>query len=234
MIIIFSLFIIFLLIEVNFALTKVIDPYFFFCGSESCYDILELTRESSQAEIKRSYRRLSLKYHPDKNQETGAAERFKFISKAYEVLTDEKEDGLKQKFDYYLDHPREYYKVSGHYIIKDIPKSDVGMVIAGVVIFISMLMYSVQSQRYSTAIKYLKTATMNNTSLKNGGTKQTIELYKRAVEKYEAKVMEDKKKNGTKIKLMKMNKDPIFEAIVDEVIKFFLFLLIISFYFIPK
>ncbi len=50
------------------------------------YQILGVNRDASEAEIKKSYRRLARKYHPDVSKEPGAEERFKNISMAYEVL----------------------------------------------------------------------------------------------------------------------------------------------------
>jgi molecular chaperone DnaJ len=54
------------------------------------YEILGVTRTSSADEIKRAYRRLAMKYHPDRNNGDAAAEvRFKECAEAYEVLSDE-------------------------------------------------------------------------------------------------------------------------------------------------
>lgn len=56
------------------------------------YEVLELTREASQSEIKKAYRKLALRWHPDKNPDNKdeAEKQFKSISQAYEVLSDEK------------------------------------------------------------------------------------------------------------------------------------------------
>ena len=52
------------------------------------YAILGLTRNASDAEIKKAYRKLALKYNPGKNKEPGATEKFKQIAEAYDVLHD--------------------------------------------------------------------------------------------------------------------------------------------------
>uniref|UniRef100_A0A0N4ZDN2 DnaJ homolog subfamily B member 9 n=1 Tax=Parastrongyloides trichosuri TaxID=131310 RepID=A0A0N4ZDN2_PARTI len=50
------------------------------------YDLLEVSPEASEGEIKKAYRKMALKYHPDKNPTGG--EKFKEITKAYDVLSD--------------------------------------------------------------------------------------------------------------------------------------------------
>jgi DnaJ-class molecular chaperone len=52
------------------------------------YEILELEKNASETEIKKAYRKLSLKHHPDKSSEPGSEERFKEICKAYSTLSD--------------------------------------------------------------------------------------------------------------------------------------------------
>jgi curved DNA-binding protein len=52
------------------------------------YQIMGVARDASQDEIKRAYRRLARKYHPDVSKEANAEERFKEIGEAYEVLRD--------------------------------------------------------------------------------------------------------------------------------------------------
>lgn len=57
--------------------------------SKSLYDTLEISENASQDEIKKAYRKLARKYHPDINKDSGAEEKFKEINAAYEVLSDE-------------------------------------------------------------------------------------------------------------------------------------------------
>lgn len=68
------------------------------------YKVLGVSRSATQDEIKKAYRRLALKFHPDKNRAPDAEDKFKEVSEAYEVLSDKNkretfdqfgEEGLK-------------------------------------------------------------------------------------------------------------------------------------------
>jgi len=52
------------------------------------YELLGVDRDADQKEIKRAYRKLAKKYHPDTNQDKDTSEKFKEISEAYEILSD--------------------------------------------------------------------------------------------------------------------------------------------------
>jgi len=60
------------------------------------YAILEVNRKSSDQDIKLNFRRLAKEYHPDKNKEAGAEEKFKDINEAYAVLMDAEK---RRKYD---------------------------------------------------------------------------------------------------------------------------------------
>jgi len=60
------------------------------------YNILGVDKKSSKDDIKKAYRKLSMQYHPDRNSEPGAEEKFKAVAEAYEVLSD---DQKRQKYD---------------------------------------------------------------------------------------------------------------------------------------
>jgi tetratricopeptide (TPR) repeat protein len=52
------------------------------------YSVLEVPHNASEEEIKRSFRRLALKYHPDKNKDEGASDNFRRVKLAHEILSD--------------------------------------------------------------------------------------------------------------------------------------------------
>ncbi len=53
------------------------------------YEILGINKSADSSEIKRAFRKLAMKYHPDRNKEADAEDKFKEINEAYEVLSDE-------------------------------------------------------------------------------------------------------------------------------------------------
>ena len=64
-------------------------------NTSDCYHILGIQSGASQKEIKSAYRRLSLKYHPDKTKDESDTERFKKIVEAYQQLRAEEKKSVK-------------------------------------------------------------------------------------------------------------------------------------------
>lgn len=83
------------------------------------YDILQLNQNASATEIKKSFRYLALKYHPDKNKNSESNQMFLKIVEAYEVLSD---TNLRRKYDLTLRN--EISQSSFHVNGKWIPSAD--------------------------------------------------------------------------------------------------------------
>jgi molecular chaperone DnaJ len=62
------------------------------------YEVLGISKSASKDDIKKAYRKLSKKYHPDINKETDAAEKFKEVKEAYEVLSDDQKRAHYDQF----------------------------------------------------------------------------------------------------------------------------------------
>lgn len=130
-----------------------------YCGKENCYDVLQVTRESTRSEIAKSYRLLARKYHPDLHRDpvakAEAGEQFKVVANAYEILKDEES---RIDYDYMLDNPQEYYAHYYRYYRRRVaPKVDVRLVLIVTISIISLIQYFSAKQRYEDAIKYFLT-----------------------------------------------------------------------------
>src|ERR671919_2618959 len=74
-------------------------------AKQDYYEILGLKRDAKPDEIKKAYRRLARKYHPDVNPgDKAAEERFKLMSEAHDVLSDPKKRSVYDRFGQYSDN----------------------------------------------------------------------------------------------------------------------------------
>ncbi|MCD6191665.1 MAG: J domain-containing protein, partial [Sulfurimonas sp.] len=69
--------------------------------AKSLYKTLEINEGASETEIKKAYRKLARKYHPDINKDPDAEDKFKEINSAYEILSDKEK---KQQYDMHGDN----------------------------------------------------------------------------------------------------------------------------------
>ena len=102
--------------------------------------------------------------------------------------------------------------------MRALPKSPVTLVIIFVILIISGFMHAIQQQKYQKAIKFLKDKSKNNIPLKQGGTKHTMEIYRRACSLYEQKLKDLKEKGDKNAGKVKMIKDPLFDEIIDTLV----------------
>jgi len=83
---------------------------------KDCYQVLGVDSDATQEEIKRAFRRLALRYHPDHNPEDPkqAEEKFKEINEAYQVLSDE---AKRRQYDYLMSRLEQRRRV---FMVEDI------------------------------------------------------------------------------------------------------------------
>lgn len=125
-----------------------------YCGKDNCYSLLGLQRDADSSEIKKAYRQLAKKWHPDKNKSPGATETFRKISRANEVLSDDK---LRKAYNYFLDHPEDRYTHYYHYYdAVYAPKTPIWMVVTGLLLFLSSLQYVNHQWKYARMMRAVR------------------------------------------------------------------------------
>ncbi|XP_033638756.1 dnaJ homolog subfamily C member 25-like [Asterias rubens] len=172
-----------------------------YCGTENCYEILGVNRESTKGEIGKAYRSLARKYHPDKYKGEDGTEKFQQIATAYEILRDEDE---RRDYDYMLDNPEEYYSHYYRYYRRKVaPQVDVRIVIAVTISVISAIQYFSWWSRYKSAINYLAMS-----------PKYRIRAIDQA--KKEGRLDANKKKGKRSKEELKEEEDKVVRTIIEE------------------
>jgi len=64
------------------------------------YKTLGVAKGANEKDIKKAYRKMAMKFHPDKNKSAGAEEKFKGIAEAYEILSDPKKKEIYDQYGY--------------------------------------------------------------------------------------------------------------------------------------
>src|ERR1700694_4787535 len=67
-------------------------------AKKDSYDVLGVRRDATQEDIKKAFRKLAMKYHPDRNKSDDAHDHFKSINEAYEVLGDTERRSMYDRF----------------------------------------------------------------------------------------------------------------------------------------
>lgn len=161
------------------------DPSNIFCGKYDCYKILGFDYESwgksppDKKDITQSYRTLSKRWHPDKNKDRGANDRFMKINKAYTVLTSNK---LRKEYDFFRERPDEYFFKYGSVIYSYKPKTNTVVVILILLIAGSVFTWYAQKNRWQQIANRVVKDAVDGLKAGEGGSAESIELRNRAEE----------------------------------------------------
>ena len=79
------------------------------------YDILEIGRDASEEDVRKAFRKKALEFHPDRNKDPDAPEKFKEVNEAYQVLTDPERRQRYDRFGHQAGNGGGEYGVSPDY-----------------------------------------------------------------------------------------------------------------------
>lgn len=156
------------------------DPQNIFCGQYDCYKILGFDyftwgrSPPSKKELTQSYRTMSKKWHPDKNKDKGAKQRFMKINKAYEVLTDKK---VRKEYDHMRERPDEYfYKYGSNTLYSYAPQTDTVFVVLILLLAFHGFAWFAQKQRWQQIADRVVKDAVEGLKTGEGGSTESIEL----------------------------------------------------------
>lgn len=213
------------------------DPENIFCGKYDCYKILGFDHEAwgrsppSKKELTQSYRTLSKRWHPDKNRDKGANDRFMKINKAYKVLTTRK---VRKEYDHLRDKPMDYFRKYGNVMYSYAPKTDTIFVIMILLLAGSAFTWYAQKNRWEQIANHAIRDAVEGRRIGEGGSTQSVELRSKAEKMLKEKKEKEQgsdtvRKNGggkkgkfkwTKKELRQMENEelrPLIEELVKEI-----------------
>lgn len=161
------------------------DPSDVFCGKYDCYKILGFdhltwgTSPPNKKDITQSYRTLSKRWHPDKNNDSGAEKRFMKINKAYKILTSKSK---RKEYDYLRDRSDEYFYKYGSVMYSYAPKTDTVFVIIILLIAFSAFTWFAQKNRWQQIANRAVKDAVEGLKAGEGGSTESIELRRKAEE----------------------------------------------------
>jgi len=165
------------------------DPKNIFCGDDDCYKILgldyfELLDKKISDDLLRTvtkrYRKLSRKWHPDKNKSKGAKERFVKISQAYKILSNKEK---RREYDYYRDRPDAYFQKYGSSVLYSYAeKSNVWFIVLVLLAAASALPFYAQKQKWKKLADHIVNAAVEDSNSREGGTTESKELRTKALD----------------------------------------------------
>ncbi|KAM7541077.1 hypothetical protein Aperf_G00000042698 [Anoplocephala perfoliata] len=128
-----------------------------YCGKQTCFDVLGVTRKADTLTIQKAYRTLAKKFHPDRQKsfedKLKTEEKFRLIATAYEILRDPEQ---RQEYEYMLDNPDAmFYHYYRYYKRRYSPKVDVRLVFVSLIMILSAIQYVSQRTKYNQALSYL-------------------------------------------------------------------------------
>nr|XP_002132082.1 dnaJ homolog subfamily C member 25 [Ciona intestinalis] len=180
-----------------------------YCGEENCYNVLDVDSSASKGEISKAYRKLARIYHPDYLRGRGGSEKeieegvlkFHQVATAYETLRNTQ---TRDEYDYYLQHPEEYYYNYYRYYKRKMPNVDVRVVLFGTVTVISVFQYISWMTSYNTAIQYMVQNSKYRNAAKEEAKSRGLWVEKRKQKKFKTK--ED----------LKQEEDDLIRSIIEE------------------